>query len=270
MKIDTKQMKKNPDGTFTGEVTPTRFLFASEKLIYPLKITQISVKERTEALFYVQAPYKVDLPGDLTYQFQWLPMLQNAQGWYAKGLFGGYDLPGKGDEWLKATRDQAPDLLRRGQELGFAFVSGQRPQPNRQGRIATTLEWAKKLTAADLQLLKGEAPYSEKVPDPDEGFTSEDVKDATKREQVFKTIQDRLAKYRKERPGGYLVREAPAADVQGLKLLSGHLKEGQFLTKFRKSFTKGEMNDDLLILPAKLGEAEDRSEYEEVLPTSPP
>src|SRR5262245_32996640 len=56
MKIDTMQMKRNKDGTFAGEVTPTRFQFASEKLIYPLKITQISVKDKTEALFYVQAP----------------------------------------------------------------------------------------------------------------------------------------------------------------------------------------------------------------------
>src|SRR5204862_5086954 len=36
MKIDTMQMKKNPDGTFAGEVTPTRFQFASEQLVYPL------------------------------------------------------------------------------------------------------------------------------------------------------------------------------------------------------------------------------------------
>src|SRR5207302_11101174 len=62
MKIDTAQMKRNKDGTFAGEVTPTRFQFTSDKLIYPLKITQISVRERTEALFYVQAPFKVDLP----------------------------------------------------------------------------------------------------------------------------------------------------------------------------------------------------------------
>ena len=41
MKIDTMQMKRNKDGTFAGEVTPTRFQFASDKLIYPLKITQI-------------------------------------------------------------------------------------------------------------------------------------------------------------------------------------------------------------------------------------
>ena len=83
MKIDTMQMKKNKDGTFAGEVTPTRFQFASEKLVYPLKITQISVKDKTEALFYVQAPHKVDLPGDLTYQYQWVPMLQARQRLHA-------------------------------------------------------------------------------------------------------------------------------------------------------------------------------------------
>jgi hypothetical protein len=30
------------------------------------------------------------------------------------------------------------------------------------------------------------------------------------------------------------------------------------------------MADDLTIIPAKLGDAEDRSEYTEALPTSPP
>jgi hypothetical protein len=69
---------------------------------------------------------------------------------------------------------------------------------------------------------------------------------------------------------GYLVREAPEKDVQGLKILSGHLKEKQFVTKIRKTFTKGEMDDGLEIVPAKLGQAEDHSEYDEVLPTSPP
>jgi hypothetical protein len=270
MKIDTMQMKKNPDGTFAGEVTPTRFLFSSEKLIYPLKITQLSVRDKTEALFYVQAPYKVDLPGDMTYQFQWLPMIQNAQGWYAKGIFGTHELPGQADDWLKDTRDTAPALLQKGQELGFAFVSGQRPLPNKQGRIATTLEWARKLTGDDVKILKGEASYSEKVPDPDEGFTQADLKDPKKAEAVFKVIRERLDKYQKSHPGGYLVREAPADDLKQLKVLAGHLKEGQFVTKFRKTFTKGEMEDDLLIVPAKLGNAEDHSEYEEILPTSPP
>jgi hypothetical protein len=270
MKIDTMQMKKNPDGTFAGEVTPTRFQFASEQLVYPLKITQISVKDKTEALFYVQAPYKVDLPGDLTYQYQWVPMIQNARGWYSKGIFGMNELPGKADDWLKAIEGQAPALLQKGQELGFTFVSGQRPLPNKQGRIATTLEWARQLSAEDLKVLTGQAAYGEKLPDPDEGFTPADVKDPQKAEAVYKVIRERLDKYRKERPGGYLVREAPAEDLKQLKILAGHLKEGQFVTKFRKTFTKPEMDDDLLIVPAKWGNAEDRSEYEEILPTSPP
>jgi hypothetical protein len=270
MKIDTKQMKTDETGRFLGEVTPTRFQFASEQLVYPLKITQISIKDKTEALFYVQAPYKVDLPGDLTYQFQWVPMLQNAQGWYAKGIFGTHDLPGKADDWIKDIKAQIPKLLERGRELGFNFVSGQRPQPNRDGRIATTLEWAKKLTADDIKLLKGEVAYGEKLPDPDAGFTKDDLKDDKKREQAYKTISERLEKFRKDRPGGYLVREAPEKDVKALKLLLGHLKEGQFVTKFRKTFTRGEMDDDLSIVPAKLGEAADPSEYEEALPTSPP
>ena len=89
-------------------------------------------------------------------------------------------------------------------------------------------------------------------------------------EAVFKVIQMRLDKSHKEHPGGYLVREAPEADVKALKVLAGHLKEGQFVTKFRKTFTRGEMDDDLEIVPAKLGQAEDHSEYDEVLPTSPP
>jgi hypothetical protein len=263
MKIDTMQMKRNADGSFLGEVTPTRFQFASDKLVYPLKITQISVKDTTEALFYVQAPYKVDLPGEMTYQYQWVPMLQNARGWYAKGIFGSHDLPGKADDWLNAAKDEIPALLQRGQQLGFNFVSGQRPQPNAQGRIATTLEWARELTADDLKLLKGQAAYSEKLPNPDAGYTEADVKDPKKAEEVFKVIRERLDRDRKERPGGYLVREAPEKDVQGLKILSGHLKEKQFVTKVRKTFTKGEMDDDLLLVPAKLANAEDHSEYDE-------
>src|SRR5256885_14251916 len=38
MKIDSKAMKKNPDGSYAGEVTPTRFTFETEKCMYPLKI----------------------------------------------------------------------------------------------------------------------------------------------------------------------------------------------------------------------------------------
>jgi hypothetical protein len=254
---------------FASEVTPTRFQFPSDRLVYPLKITQISVKDHTEALFYVQAPYKVDLPGDPTYQYQWLPMLQDAQGWYAKGIFGTHDLPGKADDWLRDARDHIPALLQKGQQLGFGYTYGQRPMPNAQGRIATTLEWARELTADDLNVLKGQGPYTEKVPDPDEGFTQADVQDPKKAEVVYQMIRDRPEQYRKDRPGGYLIREPPAEDIRDLQLLAGILKEGQFVTKLRKTFARGEMDDDLLLVPARLGSAVDRSEYEEVLPTSP-
>src|SRR4029077_18008724 len=80
MKIDPMQMKKRADGSYEGDVTPTRFNFASEHLVYPLKITQISVKDKTEALFYVQAPHKVDLQGEASYQYTWIPMWSQATG----------------------------------------------------------------------------------------------------------------------------------------------------------------------------------------------
>jgi hypothetical protein len=264
MKIDTMQMKRNKDGSFAGEVTPTRFSFASEKLIYPLKITQISVKDKTEALFYVQAPHKIDLEGDMSYQYTWVPMLQAASGCTPGGL------PGRGADWLKAVEGQIPAILQRCQSLGFNFVAGQRPLPNKQGHIPTTMEWARKLTAADIKILKGEAPYSEKVPDVDEGFTQADVKDMKRAEAIYKVIRDRLARCQKERPFGYLVRELPAEDVRSLQQLTGHLQEGLFITKFRKIFARDEMNDDLVLVPADVNQQRDDSEYQEILPVSPP
>jgi Uncharacterized protein conserved in bacteria (DUF2330) len=264
MKIDTMQMKRNKDGTFAGEVTPTRFQFASEKLVYPLKITQISVKDKTEALFYVQAPTKVDMKGDFTYQMTWVPMLQAGMGCTPGGIQGG------GEQWLKNFGPQIPALMARARELGFNFFPGQRPQPGKDGCIPTTMEWSRKLSAKDVAVLKGDAPYSEKVPDVDEGFTQADLKDPQKAQAIYKVIQGRLDKCRQDRPIGYLVREAPAEDVRALQQLAGHVREGGFITKFRKIFLRSEMNDDLELVPARYGDAEDSSEYEELLPVSPP
>src|SRR6516162_4695941 len=263
MKIDTMQMKRNKDGTFDGEVTPTRFRFTSEKLVYPLKITQISVREKTEALFYVQAPFKVDLPGDMTYQYTWIPMLQGALG-----CSGG--IPGGGQQWLESFKTQTPQLLAQAQQLNFRFISGQRPQPNNKGHIPTTMEWARKLSKHDINILNGKAPYSEIVPNVDEGFTAADMNDPQRAEAIRKVIQSRLAKAQRERPFGYLVRHAPADDVKNLQQLAGHLTENWFITKFRKIFARDEMNDDLAIVPARYNGAEGISEYEEILPTSPP
>ena len=132
------------------------------------------------------------------------------------------------------------------------------------------MEWARKLSESDVKVLAGKAPYSEKVPDVDEGFTQADMKDPKRSQAVIKVINARLAKARQERPIGYLVREAPADDVRALQQLSGHLQAGLFITKFRKIFARDEMNDDLLIVPARYNDAEDDSEYEELLPVSPP
>jgi hypothetical protein len=191
-------------------------------------------------------------------------MLQAASGCTPGGL------PGRGGDWLKAIEQQIPQILKRGQELNFTFVAGRRPQPNQQGRIATTMEWARKLNDNDVKVLCGEAPYSEKLPNVDEGFTQADVNDMKRSQAVIKVIQARLAKAQQERPIGYLVRHAPVEDVRQLQQLTGHLQAGLFITKFRKLFTRAEMADDLVIVPARVGEHEDNSEYEEILPTSPP
>jgi len=264
MKIDTMQMKKNKDGSYAGEVTPTRFTFNSEKLVYPLKITQISVKDKTEALFYVQAPGKFDLSGDMSYQRTWVPMLQSAMGCTPGGIKGG------GEQWLTSIKNHIPALLKRNQDLGFQFIAGQRPKANAKGVTPTTMEWARRLTKGDIDILTGAAAFSEQVPNVDEGFTKADLNDPQKREAVIKVIQARLAKANKERPFGYLVRHVPQEDQKALKELAGHLQAGLFITKFRKIFTRDEMGDDLLLQAARLGDEEDNSEYQEQLPTSPP
>jgi len=42
------------------------------------------------------------------------------------------------------------------------------------------MEWARKLSEHDVKVLSGKAPYSEKVPDVDEGFTPADLKDTSR------------------------------------------------------------------------------------------
>jgi hypothetical protein len=244
MKIDTLQMKKNKDGSYTGDVTPTRFEFSSEELVYPLKITQPSVKDKTEALFYVQAPFKVDLPGKRSYQYQWATQLQQIQN-----TMGAGELLKQNREWLSTISKQAPDMLK----------------PIQGGM--TTLHWAKKLTKADIGVITGDSPYSEKVPDPDSGFTALDMRDPQKSAAIQRVINRRLAEYQKARPRGYLVRKAKAEDLKELPLLKGLLKEGQFLTKFYREFQKTEMNEDLVMAAAKIGNVADTSEHEEVLRT---
>src|SRR4029079_16708530 len=125
-----------------------------------------------------------------------------------------------------------PGLLDRCNALNFVFVQGQRPQPNAKGRIPTTMEWARKLTANDINILLGKLQYSENVPNVDEGFTKADLQDPQRAEAIYKVIRERLAKAQQERPKGYLVRHVPAEDIRALQALAGHLQAGLFITKF--------------------------------------
>jgi len=208
MKIDPMQMKKKADGSYTGEVTPTRFTFASEKLIYPLKITQLSVKDKTEALLYVQAPHKVDLTGDFSYEFSWVSMWSKATGFAVREK-----LTKEETAWQQHVQPKVNDYF---QKVNALRQKRQEP---------TTLEWAKKITESDVAILEGKKPYN---------------------------------------------RDAPKEDVEKLKMLKGHVKQGQFVTKLRKVFTKAEMDHDLEFVRARVDGQDDDIEYFSILPTSPP
>ena len=115
---------------------------------------------------------------------------------------------------------QMPPQLARAQQLNFRFVHGQRPVPNAKEHIPTTVEWARKWKKEDMGILTGKAPYSETVPNVDEGFTAADVRDPARAEAIYKVIRARLAKAQQDRPFGFLVRHAPADDVRNLQQLA--------------------------------------------------
>src|SRR5207237_8340745 len=117
---------------------PTRFTFPSDKPVYPQRITQNSVKDKTEALFYVQAPRKMDLPGDFSYQFSFTPMWSQAAG---------FAVPEKLTEaekaWQKVAQPKVPECTQKVQQL------------RRRGVEPATLEWARRITGDDLAVHAG-------------------------------------------------------------------------------------------------------------------
>ena len=149
MKIDPKQMKKREDGSYSGEVTPTRFTFESERLVYPLRITRLSVESTTEALFYVQAPFKADLEGFRSHRYQFLPMWHRAMD-----MAIDEKLSKSETEWMGLV---AP--LLEGLQADLARIATEHP-----GTQPTRLEWAKKLGADDLRIATGEAPFGRESP----------------------------------------------------------------------------------------------------------
>ncbi len=277
MKIDPKQMKKAADGSYLGEVTPTRFSFSSNECIYPVKITQLSVKDKTDALFYVQAPSQMDIPGDWSWMHSYRPM-------YLTYMLG-----------CSADKLQEQELQSRSRWLSI--------QKKKDPQYETTkLEWAKKLTDSEMSVVEdplknygqmgtGNLPPGAKVT-PLDSFLKE-VKDA-----YLKQNKDQLPEYAKQelarmsdkyqaskglivryddksvgkgyiytRFAWYPARQVPLDEIKGLTRLKGHLQKGQWLTKFRKIYRKDEMTQDLILASVP---KEKEESYTRIMPTSPP
>jgi hypothetical protein len=144
MRIDPKQMKRASNGSFSGEITPTRFTFSSTKLVYPLRITRISVPKQTEALFYVQAPQKVDLPGTMSYQYTWVPMLRQALSFAVPAKITAAER-----SWMRVADARLPELQ---SQMNARFREVPDWQPGK-------LEWARKITAEDVAVLEGTGKF---------------------------------------------------------------------------------------------------------------
>lgn len=198
MKIDPRQMKREANGKFIGNITPTRFTFRTEKAIYPLRITQISVKDRTDVLLYVMARKKMDMDGSWTYESNFLSM------------------------WNQAMSFAVPEKLTEQEKTWQGYVRQKPLSPTSSG---AQLEWAGKLTSKRLEVLTHPDQYH---------------------------------------------RDAPPEEVKRLKILSGHLKQDWYLTKFRKNFQRSEMTHDIGLVPARYNGVSDDLEYVSILPTSPP
>lgn len=207
MKIDPAQMKKSSDGSYTGEVTPTRFSFQSENLVYPLKITQPSVKDNSDAVFYVQAPWKMDLPTPFSFQPQWQPMFVEAMQQAFPKTLTRFE-----QDWRRYAEPYNEPLQK---EFTVLRQGGHEP---------AVLVWAKRVTDDDIAMLSGDKKFD---------------------------------------------RSATPEEIQSLRLLKGHIRKGQFITKIRKVFSKREMKEDVEFGRASLGKRDDDTEYFELLPTSP-
>ncbi len=276
MKIDPKQMKKAADGSYLGEVTPTRFTFSSNECIYPVKITQLSVKDKTDALFYVQAPGQMDLPGDWSWMNSYRPMFLT----YMLGC--------------GADKQQQQELQSRNTWL--------QEKKTREPNFETTkLEWAKKLTESEMSVLEdplknygqmgtGNLPAGAKVVALDdflkemkEAYLKRDKQLSENSKQELARMSDQyqpskgaIVKYDEKSVGrGYIytryawypARQAPLDEVKGLSRLKGHLQKDQWLTKFRKIYRKDEMTHDLVLASVP---KEKEETYTRIMPTSPP
>jgi hypothetical protein len=274
MKIDSKAMKKAPDGSYLGEITPTRFRFDTDKCIYPLKITQISVKTATDALFYVQSPEQMDLDGDLSWMHSYRVMYLT----YMLGCGASPEQQRELEEhnrWLEAKRAKNPGFetckLEWARKLGEDEIAVLEDPLKNYAQLgnSTSAPGARVLSLEEL-LKDVWNDYLKEHPSGDH----EDAKTRLKElESTYSTRKGRIVKSDATRGfygtayTFYPDREAPDEDVKGLTRLKGHLQKNSWLTKFRKQIRKDEMADDLLLVPVTKGNEQD---YVRVMPTSPP
>ena len=206
----------------------------------------------------------------MTYQYQWVSSLQNIVQ-----SMGPAELTETNRNWMKKIQPATQGILERGNKLGFNIqVQDGRPfqvgpdgrPPAKDSRQASTLEWAKRITDGDVQVLTGPAPIAIPSPIPMTASPSPTWRDPQRAAAITKIVNHRLAKFQKEQPRGYLVRDGSKEDVKLMPILKGHVQSGQYITKIRHTFT-ARTNDDLVLVPAKVGEVADVSEHEEVLRT---
>jgi hypothetical protein len=270
MKIDSKAMKKAADGSYQGEITPTRFTFESEQCIYPLKITQLSVKDKTDALFYVQSSKQMDLTEDLSWMHSWRVMyltyslgcsanpeeqkeLTERNAWVAAKKKADPRFETTKLEWARKLGDAEVDLLEAPLER-YAQMGNQLPAG------ATVISHETFLAEAKAELEKAKTPADQIPP----LVNQLDVEYPAGKGQIVKNmVTGRFAAPYMWYPN----REAPADDVKGLARLKGHLQKNKWLTKLRKVIRKDEMTDDLVFVPVAEGKEQD---YVRILPTSPP
>lgn len=276
MKIDPKQMKKAKDGSYLGEITPTRFTFSSTQCVYPLKITQLSVKKDTDALFYVQAPQEMDLQGD----WSWMHSYRSMYLTYMLGC--GAD----------------PQQQRELSDCNNWLESKRRKDPAYQ---TTKLEWAKKLGDSDMKVLEepaknygqmgtGDLPKGSRVVTVAEFLKDMKAEYMKRDKKITKEVDIELAHmgdtyqpakgmlvrndqnavgkgFISTRYTWYPAREVPLDEVKGLTRLKGHLQKELWLTKFRKILRKDEMTQDIVMADVA---KEKEQTYVRIMPTSPP
>ncbi len=273
MKIDPKQMRRGEGGSYTGEVTPTRFTFESRECIYPLRITRISVQDSTDALFYVQAPAQMDLPGDASWMHSYRPMFLTFILGCSADDAARRELEER-TRWLEAKHRQDPNF------------------------VTTKLEWARKLSDAEMSVLDDPlANYAQggggDLPPGSTWVSREEFLAWTQAEAAKAQAEKNewAERFFREMPNRYPAgqgrvaklagqnafwssshlwlpnREAPADEVKGLSRLKGHLQKGQWLTKFRRQIRVDEMTDDVRLVPVDAGREQ---EYLRIMPTSPP